>query len=666
MRRVLFLLMATVLVVGVYARSTTEQAAAAATQAGTGQIVIYQTPAEFQAKTGGALPAFKEAPELAALVSQGKLPAVADRVSKEPMVVQPPDAIGTYGGILRGAATGLTTEGWDLATIREQKLFSFLPDLSTLYTNIVKSAVFSDENKVLTVSLRDGMKWSDGQPVTADDYVFWYEDIFSNRDVLVNPYSEWMSGGQPVVVKKVDNLTVRFEFKVPNPTLPVNLAMTYGQRDPFAPAHFLKQYHIKYNPKAADMAKEAGFETWAQLFNDWFVREGGGQQAVHPETPVVNPWVWQNSDTSGNRFFVRNPYYWKVDTAGNQLPYINEMHRLVVQNTDAKKIATMNGEYDLSAKDLALGDYPLYKQNETKGNYTAILGTGTKGSYIVFGFNLTWPTDPVLTKIMSDVRFRQAMSLALNRPEINEVIFLGQGVPRQIGPVPGVSYYEDWMNDYYATYDVAKANQLLDAMGLKWDANKEYRLRPDGKTLAIPHEYWKWSPDVSKTVELTTEYWKAIGVKMDVKELEPSLYFTRRAGNDLAVVTWGGDNQTELRLYQSAEWSAPPWQVMIMTPWRDYYRSNGENGTKPPDQITELQQWNNRRLQVTLGSPEYMDLSKKIATRNLENLYQIGTVGLVPYPVIFKNTLANVPKSGVFMTDSNFFQPYVGETFYFK
>ena len=163
-----------------------------------------------------------------------------------------------------------------------------------------------------------------------------------------------------------------------------------------------------------------------------------------------------------------------------------------------------------------------------------------------------------------------------------------------------------------------------------------------------------------------TEYWADIGVKVDSKELEPSLFFTRRTSNELPIVTWGGDNQTELRLYTDSEWSRPPYQVGIMYPWETWFEEDGAEGVEPPEEIKQLWDWNEQRLQTLIGSDEYMELSKQIATYNVENLSQIGTVGLVPYPVIFSNRLGNTPRSGIFTTDAIFFRPYAADTWFFK
>ncbi len=628
----------------------------------TGELAVYESPAAFTEQTGQSISAYNEAPMLQELVSSGKLPPVEKRIGSEPLVVQPADAIGLYGGILRGAATTPTEEGHDVSTILEQRLFFTLPDLSTVYPNSAKSVEFTNDNKTMIIHLREGMKWSDGEPFTADDFIFWYECILPFPELQVIPNSFWTIGGEQVVLSKIDTYSVQFDFAVPSPTIPAKLAIEHLLIEPFAPAHYLKEFHLNYNDNVEAEAKAAGFSSWTERFKHLYTL---GERQMNMDLPTLFPWVWKGTDSSGNRFFERNPYFWKVDIEGNQLPYIDELHRLVVQNIDGKKLGAMNGSFDIATKDLALTDYPMFKENEDKGNYRAFLGDGAQGSYMVFGFNLTWDKDPGLVDIMSDVRFRQAMSLAINRDEINEVIFMGQGIPRQLGPIPQTSYVEPWMNDYYAEYDVDKANTLLDEMGLKWDAKHEYRLRPDGTTLILPHEYWRWADIVATTIELTTEYWKAIGIKIDAKELERSLYFERRIGNDIAFATWGGDFQVELPLYVNPIYCSPPYQAEIMAPWRLWYASEGADGMKPPKEVIELFDWTQQRTQVQLESDEYVNLSKKIANRNLEKLYQIGTVGLVPNVVIFNKDLLNTPTKGVFTSDSLFLRTYMGESFYF-
>ena len=189
-------------------------------------------------------------------------------------------------------------------------------------------------------------------------------------------------------------------------------------------------------------------------------------------------------NTTTQKVFDRNPYFWKVDTAGNQLPYIDR--EVVVYYTDSEILSlnVMAGEVDYCSRNLTLSDFPVYKRNEQNGGYRTILVEKPLGSNLGFGFNPTH-NDPVLRELFGDIRFKQAMSIAIDRDLINENFFFGKGVPRQALMPSAGSLYEDWMGEYYLEYDRDKANKLLDEIGLQWDSEHKYRLRPDGETLSF-------------------------------------------------------------------------------------------------------------------------------------------------------------------------------------
>jgi len=346
------------------------------------------------------------------------------------------------------------------------------------------------------------MKWSDGVPFTADDFLFWYNDIILNDELTPVKPKTWSPGGELVKVEKLNDWTVRFRFVTPYPSIIDILACG---NDPFAPRHYFKKYHIKYNPKANEIAKKEGYDFWWQCFN---FHNLGGRKQKGVNLPCLKPWTLSKGDSHGNLYYKRNPYYWKIDTAGNQLPYIDRQTNILVSNVEVMNLKVINGEFDNAAIHLHLKNFPLYKDGEKRGNYHVMLWPKSWGSDICFTFNETHK-DPVLRKIFSDLKFRQAMSLAINRDEINEILFFGKATPRQATAPPDTSFYEDWMGKYYIEYDPKGANKLLDEMGLKWDKNHQYRLRPDGKTLAITIEYFEGvgGEPIGKCCELVKEYW---------------------------------------------------------------------------------------------------------------------------------------------------------------
>ena len=272
----------------------------------------YATPAEFKSATGMNLPDYKESPMMAAMVQSGELPPVADRLPVEPLVVRPWNQIGTYGG-------GTLTGGWrDVnCTNAEHLLDVVAPDFTKPVTNVLIGYDLAADNKSVTLFLREGMKWSDGQPFTADDFMFWYEDILSNTELTPTPPSIYSPGGKLMDVIKIDDYTVKYSFSVPYPVIVDVMASDVWWQFPIQPKHYMKNWHPEYNKDAGDVAKDEGFETWYQAFGAHRIT---GASQTDTDRPTVYPWTMVDIDTAQNQYFVRNPYYFAVDTEGQQLP----------------------------------------------------------------------------------------------------------------------------------------------------------------------------------------------------------------------------------------------------------------------------------------------------------------------------------------------------------
>ncbi|GAG39098.1 unnamed protein product, partial [marine sediment metagenome] len=253
-----------------------------------------------------------------ALVDAGELPPVEERLPEEPLVIEPLEEIGQYGGILKCASTQPAggAEAW---TLRVQPLFMISSDLKTIVPNIAKGWDLSKDYKTLTIYLRKGMRWSDGVAFTADDFLFWYEAILLDEEIMPVKTASWVAGGELVKMSKVDDYTVRFQFATPYPSIISRLGYIGNwTSNPFAPKHRFEKYHIKYNPKANEVANEEGYDYWWQCFKD-HLTEYPISEKNSPDVSL-DPWVQTKIDSFGNGYFDRNPYYWKIDTAGNQLP----------------------------------------------------------------------------------------------------------------------------------------------------------------------------------------------------------------------------------------------------------------------------------------------------------------------------------------------------------
>jgi len=281
-------------------------------------LILGSIPVSFAQKK------YNEAPMLAELVKQGKLPPVEQRLPEEPMIVTHIEEVGRYGGTLRVAMVSPATwaEAGQLTTEffieRDPKDYTkFIPGLA-------KSWKFSNQGKTFTLTLRKGLKWSDGEPFTADNIIFWWEDVILNDELTPVKPSQWTVGGKLMRVEKVDAYTIRFQFDKPYYAAVYLFSQVAGygcQGQGFLPKHALMKYHIKYNPKATELAKEAKYDYWWQLFQ-YKAKPSNRDDQQHPDIPTMGPWIAKEILPDGV-IWERNPYYWKVDTAGNQLPYVD-------------------------------------------------------------------------------------------------------------------------------------------------------------------------------------------------------------------------------------------------------------------------------------------------------------------------------------------------------
>lgn len=618
-------------------------------------------PAATQAPAATAVPAskYKEAPKLAELVKAGKLPPVDQRLPSDPKVLKPFNEIGKYGGTQRGPAYGPKIGQLDVQALRRQPLLHWETDLKTISPNMLASYKASEDYKTWTMTLRKGLKYHDGSPLTADDFIFWYEDVLLNKDITPTIASNWMIKGEVMKMSKIDDLNIKVEFAGPNPNFDLTMVRSYENITMFAPKAYLKKWHIKYNDKANDVAKEEKFDSWGLAFNYHIDRFQSQQDGNLPD---MSAWYLSKIDDLGNKYFERNPYYWVVDTAGNQLPYIDSQVAVMVKDKDVRNLKLIAQELDNAGENpLPLSDYTLYKENETKGNYKVFLFNNTRGGDVGMSLNLTHK-DPVLRKIFNEVKFRQALSLAINRKQINDVRAFGKGLIRQATIPPSVSFYESWMGDYFIEYNVEKANALLDELGLKWDAAKKVRLRPDGKPLEIVMETWE---EFAPFAELTAEMWTVVGVKTTMKQIERSLWDQRLAANELDATADPYDSVAEPVLRSNSMSRIRPGGDTQMPLWKAWFASGGKQGEEPPQEYKDLYDLCDKFAVAKPGSPEYMALGKEIATKYTQSLIRFG-VYLAPRVIIFSNKLGNVPVEGTFANDYGFWDPYRGDQWYFK
>ena len=632
--------------------------------------VMYNTLKDYEKATGKKITSFSEAPMLAELVKQGKLPPVEKRLpGEDTVVIKPAEEIGQYGGTAR--AVHINPSDLEDAGVEgfkgSEPMLRVAPDGKTILPNIAKSWKFTEGGKVLTLYLRKGIKWSDGEPFTADDIMFWWEDVILNDELTPVKPKEWSPGGKLMEVKKINNYTVQLRFAVPYYVATLYLAHYLGGPSTFYfPKHYMKQFHPKYTPmeKLKAMCKEGGYDKWYQLF---WAKSPGWTPSVPQDVgiPTIEAYVLKNKKP-GVTVLERNPYYWKVDTEGNQLPYIDQVQATLVSDPEAVNMKAITGEVDFAALHLSLQNYPLYMENAQKGGYRVQLRPTSRVSEVGFTLNQTHP-DPVKCKIFQDVRFRIALSVALNREEINKTIFFGKGVPMQVTFSPLSAFYEEEWAKAYTEYDPKRANQLLDEMGLDKRDSQGYRLMPDGKRLTITIEYWPYSC-FTPVAELAKEYWENIGIQIILKTEERSFWGTRMLASLHDMTVWEIVN-SDLLFPSWHGWAVPYIGDLAACPWgnkwHDWYFSSGKQGWEPPEKVKRLF----KLFETYLTAPsdkERIKAAKELGRAQAENLWVIGTVGFVPHPVVVSNKLRNVPENGLWAWDWLFETISHPEQYYLK
>jgi peptide/nickel transport system substrate-binding protein len=603
---------------------------------------------------------YKEAPQLAEKVAAGELPPVQERLPIEPYVSKA-EEIGQYGGTFRGAGFGPTHGQLDTEGMRFVGLLRVLPDMKTVEPFIIKDYDISEDFTQYTLYLREGMKWSDGAPFSADDFVFWYEDIAANPDVApltsIPNVKQWETSR----IEEIDDYTVNIIFDTANPSFIIQMQKAGFSNVLWAPKHYLSQYHIKYNEKADDIAKQEGFDNWQMCLYAHYDRG----QTSRDYGPDITPFIMYNIDTNGNKYFTRNPYYFVVDREGNQLPYIDEQFCVLVADAQSRTLKLINGELDAAGENpLPVADYTLYKENEEKGNYNVYLFDNSRGSDAAFSFNQTIK-DETLRALFTNVKFREAMSLAIDRDMINETLYFGLATVRQAVPPSNTSFYEDWMGEYMIEYDPDGAAERLDELGCIM-GDDGVRLMPDGKPFNIIVES---TQEFAPVAEMVTEMWTQIGVKSTFKLQERSFAIERFSTNDREAQVWTFDGVAEPSLY-SGRFARllPPFSTGeggMATLWDEWYKSNGEKGEEPPAEITKLYddiiEWTN----LPAGSEEYIKQGKDILTFTTKQMLYIGT-SVSPRVIILNKDLGNAPTEGIFAYDYFFWYPFNCDAWYFK
>jgi peptide/nickel transport system substrate-binding protein len=509
-----------------------------------------------------------EAPSLAALVKDGKLPPVTERLPKNPLVVKPLERVGRYGGTFNGVLTGSGDRVLLDRTVGYEYLMRWDPEWTKPIPNLAESVEVRDNARTFVFKLREGLKWSDGQPCTADDMMFYYEHMVLNTELMPRRPSIVSFNRKPAKVEKVDATTFRIIFEEPNGLFLQNLSGLDGHWFLPVPAHYAKKFHKAFNPDIEALVQAEKARNWVDLFN---LKVGANTQARadwrNPERPTLNAWMLvQPYDGRSTRVtFRRNPYYFKVDTAGNQLPYIDEVVMQVVQDREVTVLKALSGEVDFQARRLSDPKArPVLVQNRDRGQYDFFERIPAHMNEAVFYFNMTIK-DPVKRQVFRNKDFRIGVSHALNRQEIIDTVYVSEGEPWQTSPNKESPLYNEKLARQFVEFDRKKADEHLNKAGLDKKDTEGFRLGPDGKRLTVFAEIvsGRGFDDVAQFVG---RYLRAVGLDFQVRPIERSLWETKQGAGDIEAGFAAGEGGRDMLLdprwhlpFSSESMFAPAW-----------------------------------------------------------------------------------------------------------
>jgi peptide/nickel transport system substrate-binding protein len=618
---------------------------------------------------GGGM--YSQSPFLDARVASGELPPVDERLPVNPLVVTPLDEIGTYGGRITvfsgdpnpwGILVGENPEGAP-PPIKLGLDLSFSPGLAEEWED-------SADFKTFTLKLREGAKFSNGDPFTAEDWRFKFHDMEEKDLGYV-----WGAPSQLESVTVVDEYTVRFDFSEPFPKA-INYFSDYHMGSDwggYAPSTWLKQWHAEYNDDAQAKAQEEGFDTWQDAFNDHSLFCCPQKD---PERPTMFPFMLVDV-TQTYKAKERNPYYVAVDTIGQQLPYVDTA---LIQWVDGETrlLKIIAGEADFGIRPLA--DYPVLLDAQDSGNFTINLQkAGWEGTGNAWMFNLNH-IDPVKREIFQNIDFRRAMSLSLDRDRMNDVAWLGQADPVAVATLfSGASIFKDeWGKDHpYNRYDPAEAGRLLDSIGLDEMNSDGIRLMSDGRPLVIVYSMRAGKP--TPVNELLKEDFEAVGVGLELRTSSPENADT---GARQGTLDFAGVNEvhSELGSYGSGTGGINQWVDFMMYQWSRWWWDERGTGGGPPSEGPDYQQPEEppqivkdymdaqiiKSKSYSFGSAEQKRYSTEAWQIVADQMWQLGALQGAPLTINVRTNLMNVPQDVGAFGDSNAAFAIFADQYFFK
>jgi peptide/nickel transport system substrate-binding protein len=599
---------------------------------------------------------YQESPMLAAKVEAGDLPAVDERLPENPRVITGlTSEQGVFGGEMRVGFVGASPEwGAFLFVAAWEHLVQWKPDFSGYEPNLAESIEVSDDVTEYTFYLRKGIKWSDGEPFTADDIMFYIEDVMFDPDLSPSgPVADWLPTNMAADFRaeKIDDYTVKLIFPESYGTFLFNLAGWGGRYFSMYPKHYLQQFHKKYNPNVDDLVTADGDVTdWMALFfkfgpDNW---ANPGRWYQYTELPSLYPWITTQPLGTGTQIRLeRNPYYWKVDEQGNQLPYIDTLLGISYQDAESRTFAMLNGDLDF-VKDPGDENRIIYHDAMNEGKPIQIkypLSDG--GNTNTIHFNQT-VDDAVKAEVFANKDFRIGMSHAINRPEIIEIVHNGQGAPAQHAPLNDSPFYVEGMDIQYIEYDVAGANTYLNKV-LPDKDDEGFRLGSDGNRFQIiftVQNDLSYGTNYVQIAELLIGYWAAVGVEVLLNSVPGAQHDEMKRQNLVEATIFTGEGGAGVTPLIDPRYYVP----------MDYfgYFGLGWYGWRVPDPTgqtvaVEPPQWAKdarARYEDAVAQPTYelqVEKMREVIAEAKERFYVAGISRPAPMYYPFNSRLGGIP-----------------------
>lgn len=581
------------------------------------------------------LPAtFQQAPQLAQLVAEGKLPPVRQRLPENPVVVEPVDQIGTYGGDWQKLAAAIT----DIQTgfrLGYEPLVRWDRDGKNVVPGVAHSWQMSDGGRTFTFHLRKGMKWSDGVELTSEDFKFTLDQILSHTGFTAVQLPWLRSEGQLPTVEAPDPYTVIYKFKAPYGNFPRAIAASGLQYNLFGPKHYLLPFHEKFTDPAemAAMIKKAGFITWVDFFTYKIDPD------KNTELPTVAPFITRQSDPNVRVVAERNPYYYKVDTAGNQLPYMDRMVTKMVFDERMLNIKAINGEVDFQIRKIDPTNFTMFKEEGKRKGYRTVVFPSTSPTCIYVS---PYSKDEKVRPILADKRFRQALSYAINREELIDLIYTGLSEPSSGFTIPDDTYFLPGMDKANTEFDPEKANALLDELGLKRRKLDGLRELPDGTLFSQLLSIYPSEEGINADMwQLVVDYWREVGLHFATKADDGNLAYLQMTNGNTNFFTY---LNASMHWDVDGVWKAPISNLSYLAPaYGNYVKTGGTHGVKPTPDMQQLVDWF-AQLRATPDDAERLRLGQNILHQWASECYVVG-ICRAPVVGVVSNRLKNVPEN---------------------